>query len=210
MDGLPQSGDAMQTKRCSICGMDKPVACFRLKLVSCKACNYKITRQWILGHPLERKQYSDRYYKNNSKECKERSVLWRKNNPEKVTLIQKRCREKRSLNPKCSLDKRMSSAVRNVLRSNKRGRSWQNLTGYTTEDFRQHLESLFTKGMTWDLFVQGKIHVDHIIPVTRFNYQTAEDPEFKICWGMANLQPLWAHDNQSKYNKTMSEWKGIK
>ncbi len=167
-----------------------------------------MVRQWIFNHPQKRKEYSDRYYKNHSKECSARSMLWQKNNPENVRLIQRRCRKKMSLIPRVNLDKRMSSAVRNVLRSKKRGRSWQILIGCTTEDLRRHLESLFTEGMTWDVFMRGEIHIDHKTPLSSFHYKNTDDSDFKEAWKLENLQPLWAHDNQVKYNKTMAEWKG--
>ena len=35
----------------------------------------------------------------------------------------------------------------------------------------------------------------NIIPQVRFNYKTAFDPEFKICWGLANLEPLWEREH---------------
>ena len=31
-----------------------------------------------------------------------------------------------------------------------------------------------------------------------FNFISAEDEEFKQCWSLSNLQPLWAADNIRK------------
>jgi len=68
------------------------------------------------------------------------------------------------------------------------------LLGCTRQEWRDHLESQFTDGMSWDNY--GEWHVDHIIPVSAFD-QT--DPEQqKECWNYLNTQPLWAKDNMAK------------
>ena len=64
--------------------------------------------------------------------------------------------------------------------------------------------------MSWERFLNGEIHIDHIVPKSRFNYEKPDDPEFKICWGLANLQPLWNTDNWSKCGKTMEEFESYK
>ena len=68
--------------------------------------------------------------------------------------------------------------------------------GYTLENLVQHLENQFVDGMTWEN--KGKWHIDHIRPVSSFNYNSMEDPGFKECWGLSNLRPLWAKDNLKK------------
>lgn len=70
------------------------------------------------------------------------------------------------------------------------------------------MESQFRNGMKWNNM--GAWHIDHIVPKSRFHYEKPEDPEFKVCWGLANLQPLWAKDNLSKRDRTMEEWKNSK
>jgi hypothetical protein len=72
-------------------------------------------------------------------------------------------------------------------------------TDYTIGELRQHIENQFKPGMTWDNY--GDWHVDHIIPIMTFSYKTVNDPGFKQCWSLSNLQPLWAEDNQSKHIK---------
>ena len=68
------------------------------------------------------------------------------------------------------------------------------LLGCSVQHVRDHLESQFTEGMTWEN--QGEWHVDHIRPCASFNL---EDPEEqKKCFHWTNLQPLWALDNIRK------------
>ena len=39
---------------------------------------------------------------------------------------------------------------------------------------------------------------NHIIPQSFFEFQSTDDVEFRMCWRLENLQPLWAFDNLSK------------
>jgi hypothetical protein len=109
--------------------------------------------------------------------------------------------KKRRSIPKNYLDHIMGNALRKALR-NKSG-SWKSLVGYTTDELKKHLEDKFVDGMDWDLFVKGKIHIDHIIPKSHFKYQKYTDEEFIMCWSLDNLQPLWAKDNLKKGAKIL-------
>lgn len=74
------------------------------------------------------------------------------------------------------------------------------LLGCSVQHVRDHLESQFTEGMTWE--TQGEWHVDHIRPCASFDL---EDPEEqKRCFHWTNLQPLWAQDNIRKGAKFVS------
>ena len=67
----------------------------------------------------------------------------------------------------------------------------------------KHLEKQFQNGMNWDNYTKFGWHIDHIIPVDAFNFTTTKDKEFKECWKLSNLQPLWAYDNWKKNNKIL-------
>jgi hypothetical protein len=75
---------------------------------------------------------------------------------------------------------------------------------YTIEDLKNHLESLFEEGMTWENYgkpdgiFEAGWHVDHIKPQCAFYFRSVEDLEFKECWSLSNLRPLWALDNLKK------------
>lgn len=72
------------------------------------------------------------------------------------------------------------------------------ILGYTQLELKNHLEKQFTKDMTWQLFRDGVIHIDHIKPQSLFDL--SNDIEYKKCWSLDNLQPLWAADNLAKSN----------
>ena len=44
-------------------------------------------------------------------------------------------------------------------------------------------------------------HIDHIKPIDSFSFTSHNDSDFKECWGLDNLQPLWWQDNMKKGNR---------
>lgn len=202
----------------------------------CKECAHRSGKTWRSKNKSKRltaqRKYRDanrekvnaternRYEKIRGK-IQRRKLVWRKNNPDKVKKyrdewmnknpgkmreLQRNFQKIRYMTLRGNLEMKIGGAIRRALRHNKAGRTWESLVGYSVWDLQVHLQSKFTDGMTWERFLKGEIHIDHIIPKSRFHYETPEDPEFKICWGLNNLQPLWSHDNQSKHAKTPDEW----
>lgn len=96
----------------------------------------------------------------------------------------------------------VSAQIRHCLKGNKNGRHWEELVNYTLKQLKQHLESLFQPGMNWNNY--GKWHIDHKIPISVFNIVSYDCKDFKECWALHNLQPLWAKDNMSKGNKIIN------
>ncbi len=163
-----------------------------------------------------------KWQKDNKKIVNENKKEWRKNNKEKVKQYLKRWKEnneayfkrpefkekerirncKRREDPIFRLNQNISRNMNHSLRNNnlsKNGRSWEYLVGYTTQDLKKHIEKQFQPGMSWDNY--GDWHIDHRIPRSFFVYTSVNDVEFKYCWGLGNLQPLWAFDNLSKADK---------
>jgi endogenous inhibitor of DNA gyrase (YacG/DUF329 family) len=101
--------------------------------------------------------------------------------------------------------RRMRGRLRQTLkhRGVKKTNQTFSLVGYTKYELKEHLESQFTDGMSWENMSEW--HIDHIRPVSSFNYDSTEHPDFKKCWALNNLQPLWAEDNLRKNNK----WDGV-
>jgi hypothetical protein len=130
-----------------------------------------------------------------------RAKQYRENNIEKARERGRVSNQKRRVSAKGKIDHRMSSGIRQSLVKGKGGKGWEELVGYTAEDLKKHLQGLFNDGMDWDLFCQGKIHIDHVRPLVSFNFESPSDPDFRLCWGMGNLQPLWAKDNMTKRDK---------
>lgn len=112
--------------------------------------------------------------------------------------------ERHQSTPKYILTNRTRASVHHHLRKQGLLKTHKtfDILGYTPTQLMHHLESWFTEGMSWDNM--GEWHIDHIRPVSSFTFDSMDDPEFKACWALENLQPLWAFDNMSKGAK----WNG--
>jgi len=112
--------------------------------------------------------------------------------------------KKRRSNPKVKLASNVSCAIRASICGDKLGH-WEDLVGYTAEQLKAHLEKRFKPGMNWENYgrkgSEKRWEVDHKIPIDAFNFQRPEDVDFKKCWALKNLQPMWGFDNRSKNAK---------
>lgn len=175
-------------KKCSKCGQLKDLNKFH------KDKNIKDGLTSRCG-TCRTKYMKDDYIKNPEK-YKKRSRIYKSKNKDKTN---KREKEKKFKSPLYRLNKNVSSAISHTLKGNKNGWRWESLVGYTQQDLRIHLEKQFKKGMTWANY--GDWHIDHIIPISVFNFKKPEHFDFKRCWALKNLQPSWKIDNLKKYNK---------
>lgn len=160
----------------------------------------KRSRKWALANSDKTKQAAARSRKKYKKEKAEYDKQWRLQNPDKISAIRKRTAEKLKQNPGYVLHRRVKARVRALLT----GRSFgvvSEIVGYTKEELVEHIESLFTEGMNWEVLATGAVHLDHIRPVSSFDFKTQDCLGFKECWALKNLRPMWAIDNQRKGNR---------
>lgn len=99
----------------------------------------------------------------------------------------------------CRLSDAIAHGIWGSIKQKKNGRHWEDLVGYTCDELMTHLATQFTRDMTFDNY--GDWHIDHIKPVSHFHFDSPKDPEFKECWSLWNLQPLWAFGNLRKHAK---------
>lgn len=156
----------------------------------------KANKKWAESNPEAYREAIRRWHAENAEMSAERNAEWLKANPDAATAIRRRSERKRMLNPTFKISKSMSAAIRGRLRGAKAGRAWLSLVDYTVDELMNHLERQFADGMTWDNY--GEWHIDHKRPVASFSFTSPDDLEFLDCWGLENLQPLWAKENQSK------------
>ena len=69
------------------------------------------------------------------------------------------------------------------------------LIGCSVEELKQHLESQFRDGMSWENY-GTTWHIDHIIPCTAFDM--TDEEQQRTCFNYKNLQPLLAEENLLK------------
>jgi len=156
------------------------------------------------------------FYKNFYKINKTEWGLLISDNPKEATLIHRikykydesfvlKTRLKNQITKKAKKYPNIDIQLRAYIKNNSKKNMYENVLGYTTNELKKHLESKFTRGMNWNEFNKGNIHIDHIKPQSMFNLKNVK--EIKECWSLENLQPLWAEDNLIKsnnYNKDVS------
>lgn len=160
------------------------------------------SRKYNSEHREECKIAFKRWYLSNIEQQGIRTKKWKDNNRERINA-RTRAKGKKPLTLKGKLCARMSTGVRRMLKTGKGGESWQKLLGYSFMQLKRHIEKQFTEGMSWDAFMRGEIHIDHIIPIRAFQFSTPGDIQFKACWALKNLRPLWKADNLKKNGKLL-------
>lgn len=110
-------------------------------------------------------------------------------------------RIRRQINKKKKSDG-IGDVMRAGLKSGGRSRAVERSLGYSIAELKIHIERQFTKGMSWTLFLDGQIHIDHIIPQAL--YDLSDDEDWQACWALSNLMPLWDKDNRAKRDKVLS------
>jgi len=105
----------------------------------------------------------------------------------------------RSQTPKYKLINTMRSRLNEYLkqRGYKKDRRTFNVIGCSPDDLRNHIESQFVEGMSWENYSHTTWHIDHIIPISSANNQ---EEIYKLSH-YTNLRPLWAKENYEKSNK---------
>ena len=176
-------------KKCSKCAAEKPLT---TEFFYRKSCNKS-------GFRAECKDCTEAWKRINAdrqRVIKLRSYHRRKAaNPEIIKQNWRRQDKRRRSDPKRVLSNRIGVALRSVLKG-KDGQSWQDLLGYSADDLKAHIERQFLPGMNWSNIRDW--HIDHIVPVSSFEFDSLDDPELRACFALSNLRPMWARENMSK------------
>jgi len=125
---------------------------------------------------------------------------YRKIHKEEIRISKKLYRQNRLKNDfnyalENKIRKRISKAIKNEYKNT----STKNLLGGDIKIIKNHLETQFTKGMSWENHGRFGWHIDHIKPCCSFDLSDPE--EQKKCFHYTNLQPLWWQDNLRKAKK---------
>lgn len=159
-------------------------------------------KKWYENNKEHISEKYKKWVENNKEHRNEYIKKWRNNNIEERRVYRNNYEKTRkSIDPIYKLTSNFRTAIYTDLKEknvSKKGRYF-NILGYTIEDLSNHLEKQFKDGMSWSNY--GEWHLDHIIPISSFNFKNIEDEEFKKCWSLSNLQPLWGSENLSKSNK---------
>ena len=161
-----------------------------------------LNKAWAESNPEKIKEYKKQYRKNNSEKIRKYMKQYYEKNKEKIRKCMKEWdRDNRRTNLKFNINHRMTTAIWRSLKGNKEGRAWKSLVNYTLNDLIKHLEKTMPKGYAWQDFLDGKLHLDHIVPTSVHNFTKPEHADFKRCWGLKNLRLLPAKENLEKSNR---------
>lgn len=186
----------METKICKKCEIEKNVAEFNKDKYAKDGLRYrcKICTQ---------QEYKDYYYENLEKEI-ERQVNYQKNHKDNVN---QRRRVKHNKNYYNNALYKLKFNVRNRINMYLKSKNFRliktgstfELVGCSPQKLREHLESQFKDGMSWDNYNHKTWHIDHIIPLSSAK---TEEEVYELC-KYTNLQPLWSEENYKKGKKIL-------
>lgn len=108
--------------------------------------------------------------------------------------------QRRRARPYEKLSASIRTRMRECIKRGYKSEKTEVLLGITIKELKVYLQGKFTEGMTWENY--GKWHIDHIVPLSRFDLSTGENQ--KKAFHYTNLQPLWAKDNLQKHAKLVS------
>lgn len=167
---------------CTQCGIEKPIENFYFRKetneyrLDCKDCQLKQKVKYHQDHKEKRNIYCRAYYKNNS----EKLIEYTKQRRKSHIHVHLRTVYSNKINKhlKMSTIKKLHSNIE--------------LLGCTIAEFRKHIESLFTNGMSWENHGSGS---------SKWNLE--DSTECKICFHYSNYRPLWQLENLSKNDKLL-------
>lgn len=176
----------------------------KFKLFFCKICNKEFLQKrkdkvacsgscseklWILNNPQKN------WERHNGVSAKIRKKIWNKNNKDRLRKIKQKYKSKRR---KIDIQFRLNEIIGNAIRmtiKNKNTIHWETLVGYNLSILKEHLEKTLPDNITWNDFLNGGFHIDHIIPIVLYNFTSYVDIDFKKCWNYRNLRIIEAKEN---------------
>jgi hypothetical protein len=167
--------------------------------------------KYYLTNKMYKAEWAKSYYTKNEEKIRQRQRGYYACNAKKISEYQKRWKrehpgvlwERIKKDPHKKLRHELSSAICNRLKHRKvtkAGKSILDFLPYTIDQLITHLEKQFKPGMSWKNHCFRGWHIDHKIADSKFNYKSVTDSEFRKCWALDNLQPLWWRENLTKSN----------
>jgi hypothetical protein len=172
----------MKTKKCKRCKTQRDMSLFYIHSYTKRImniCKHCISKQ--------KKEYSER------PEIKQKLKLY----------FRKYQRKNRKTRRKYDRSYRNQEIIwtclRSLIKESIKTSKYQKYLGCSVVKFRNHIESLFSDGMSWDNYGYYGWHFDHIKP--RCDFDFTKESDIYECFNYKNTRPLWAKDNIRKNRK---------
>lgn len=143
------------------------------------------------------------YQKNKAKMLADKKLYYENNRAEIISKQTARDQNKYKTNFTYKMKNIIRNRLRVALKNNTKKSKTLDLLGCTIPEFKQHIESKFEPGMTWDNWSINGWHIDHTIPLDSFDL-TDEKQLAQACH-YSNMRPMWADENRKKYNHIFKE-----
>ena len=167
----------------------------RDKSGSCELCK----QDYVQRHRIEQRNYR----LVNIEKTAEYSANYYKRNKKQILLLQKEYKNKKRKDVNFKLIANLRNRLSSVFRKNLKFGSAVKDLGCSTEFLKAYIEFKFQSGMSWNNYGISGWHIDHIIPLSKFDLTDRE--QFLQAVHYTNLQPLWAKDNIRKSNKLIKD-----
>lgn len=167
----------------------------------CRLCRIAAATRWQQTNKEAANQAAVRYRA--SEKGKETLAAWSEANADRnreVGAAKERRHRQNKTNRAVSAA--ISCRIRAVLSGRAKTSATAELLGCSIDELREHLESQWLPGMSWENWTKDGWHIDHIRPCSSFNLSDPEQQ--RQCFHYTNLQPLWWEDNLQKGAKVIT------
>ena len=157
----------------------------------------KTARKTYLKHRDKVIEKQKIYYRKNADEILLKHKKWASKNRDRINEWTENYRSTPEGKIAHSLRNRIRLAIKG--QGAKKDKTSLKLVGCTLNFLKNHIEKKFKPGMTWENYERYGWHLDHIIPLSKFDPNNFDD--IKKANHYTNLQPLWAEENLKKSDK---------
>ena len=185
-------------KICRKCGEEKLLHEYYLRKdrgykSQCKGCMKKYRDQ----HKDKIKEYQKKYFQENKNKIKEYRKQYCQRNKEKINTYY---RNKYQNDENYKIANNIRSRLGSALKSKNIEKSYHtfNLIGCSINELKSWLE--FTKIFYLPQNYEGKLHIDHFKPISKFNLN--DEQQLKQACHYTNLRYLTEEENLKKSNKS--------
>ena len=181
--------ERLRTKKWQEENPEKFKASYQASREKHKEKRLQMTRDWRERSKEHLKAYYKEHHKNNREKIRDKTRERYSSDPQYALIVKARCH--------------ISYAFKRL--KFKKTSKTAKLLGCDWETLKQHIESQFYGGMTWESFQQknhigtSMVEIDHIIPIS--SAKTEEDV-IRLSHHK-NLRPLWWWENRDKRDKIL-------
>jgi len=167
-------------------------------------------KKWFKDHPENIKKSQKKYYRKNREKRLKCSKQWAINNYERVKELSRDWRRNKwRTDLKFNLTVKVFRGINLSTKKNIEGRLWEKFVGYPCGALIKRLKSTIPNGYNWQDYIDGKLQIDHIVPISTFSYTKPEQLNFKECWNLYNLRLLPVKDNKTKRTSLIKPFQSI-